>query len=537
VWISASYVATGSYKSLCEGPNESVVAYRMGAPGGGFLLGTWNPAGGLSWAETTPGLPADIVEGMANGAVTSCAGNRSRMYAALEDSKNHEWLAVLRSDNGGQSWYLPYKDPARTALKAMGSQADDNLCIAAHPTNADIVLLAGRRDGVLGSFHGATDWDLGKWPEFPGNFHGDSRCLAFDPNDPDSNTVFAGGDGGFFVSHDLAVSWDSSCNTVLPTLVFDGIDTPPTSTHSLTASPAYPGVLAGGLVDNGEVYLAADGEPWRQLSDGDGSRAVFITPDVLLHAGNEDTVGLKWAQWNGKSFNPSVNSRPPSYPDGTAFLPILGRVTYPDYRDPGDGALLLAMGGETNGDVYGIFDNGAATDPASDRFSWKKLTTAADYVTGLGSLTGRSILIGTVHAHLYQFDPATGSLIELLLPTGLGDHPVRWIKVAEKSQAFCLVDNNVLRTTNMVSWVKASTIANTTLEVLEVDRALDPVGLFVAGSGGAWLSRDFGDTWEATMGLPRTPHANHLEVVDWGLAGRAIHLGTWNWSVWRASLT
>src|SRR5262249_25039669 len=204
---------------------------------------------------------------------------------------------------------------------------------------------------------------------------------------------------------------------------------------------------------------------------------------------------------------------------------------------PSNSALLLAMGGETNGDVYGIFDQGAATDPANDRFYWKKLTTATDYVTGLGSLTGRLVLIGTVHTHLYPFDPATGSLIELSLPSKLGDNPVRWVKVARKSQAFCLVGNTVLRTNNLVSWVRAAAIANTTLEVLEVDRALDPVGLFVAGSGGAWLSRDSGDTWEATKGLPRTPHANHLEVVDWGPAGRAIHLGTWNWSAWRADLT
>jgi hypothetical protein len=88
----------------------------------------------------------------------------------------------------------------------------------------------------------------------------------------------------------------------------------------------------------------------------------------------------------------------------------------------------------------------------------------------------------------------------------------------------------------MLTWTSVAGPPDTSLEVLAVDRALDPVGLIVAGSDGAWLSRDLGDTWQTTHGLPRHPHANHLEVVDYGATGRAIHLGTWNWSAWRAKL-
>src|SRR6266481_6005836 len=119
-WSSDPLVNTGNFTSVCEGPSESIVAYRSAAGGSsGIFVGTWTP-GGLQWAETTPGLggpPADprlstVAANMLNGRLASCAGDRSRVYLVVSDGRDSvSWLAVLRSNQGGQNWFIPYVDP------------------------------------------------------------------------------------------------------------------------------------------------------------------------------------------------------------------------------------------------------------------------------------------------------------------------------------------------------------------------------------------------------------------------------------------
>src|SRR5689334_4519153 len=123
-WSSDPLVNSGNFTSVCEGLSESIVAYRSAAGGSGIFVGTWTPVG-LQWTETTPGLggpPADprlstVATNMVNGKLASCAGDRSRVYLVVSDNGGRApaggtgWLAVLRSDQGGKNWYIPYVDP------------------------------------------------------------------------------------------------------------------------------------------------------------------------------------------------------------------------------------------------------------------------------------------------------------------------------------------------------------------------------------------------------------------------------------------
>jgi hypothetical protein len=156
-------------------------------------------------------------------------------------------------------------------------------------------------------------------------------------------------------------------------------------------------------------------------------------------------------------------------------------------------------------------------------------------VTGIGTFNGRVILVGTSEPKLYRLDAPTGSTTVLSLPPGLSGN-VRWPLMASPTVGFCLVNNDAFGTTNLTSWKKLSTPLAANLEAIDLDRAIDPVGLFAAGVAGAFYSRDLGASWLPTKGLPKRPQANHLEVVDNGPGGRWIHLGTWNWSAWRAKL-
>jgi hypothetical protein len=152
-------------------------------------------------------------------------------------------------------------------------------------------------------------------------------------------------------------------------------------------------------------------------------------------------------------------------------------------------------------------------------------------------LSGKSVIVGTVGPHVYRLDARTGSVVELSLPSGLGSRGFRQVAIASQTLAFGLVGSKLLRTTNGLTWTIVSAPPGTTVDALDVDRGFDPVALFLAGSHGAWVSRDLGDTWQPTSGLPHRPRATHLETVTYGNGKRSVGLATWNWSAWRADLT
>lgn len=551
-WSTTSPVNVGNFVALARGPNESVVAYRNGGPSA-FFVGAWSgPV--LGWTNTTPGAagaPPDarltsVASRMTNGALDSCAADRSRVYAAVADEVAppfNSWLAVLRSDDGGLTWQIPYADAMLNYFNPVGGvvdlgfQAERNMAVGAHPLSRDTILLASRRGGLLGSTNGGVKWDAARWPAVPGDsFHGDSLCITYESDDPTGNTVIVGGDGGLFVSRDLGVTWDTSCNERFPTLMFDQEFQP--SAPALSASPGYAGLLVGALQDNGNVFLTGPGQPWQQLFDGgDGQRALFVTSSVVLRGGN-DAVDLKWARWDGSKFTDPVPLEPPGYPANSVFMPGLCTVPYPTHKDGATAALLRAVAGDDppTGDVFGLFDRGAAHNPPAERFFWQKLGKVPFEITGVGSLTGRTILVGTTSSHIYRLDAATGAIGEMALPVGIGSGMVRWPTMAGGTLAFAMLGSTVLRTTDLSTWIALTIGPSSGTEVIAVDRARDPVTLFATGINGAWYSRDLGDSWRPTKGLPARPQANHLEVVDYGAAGRWIHLGTWNWSAWRAQL-
>lgn len=122
-----------------------------------------------------------------------------------------------------------------------------------------------------------------------------------------------------------------------------------------------------------------------------------MTPDVVLRGGN-DMVDLKWSRWNGTAFEDPVPLEPPGYPSGSQFMPILGQVIYPTYRDPAGNALMVAVAGDDppTGNVFGLFDRGSGHTPATERFYFEPLGTVPFEVSGISSLTGSVALVGAV---------------------------------------------------------------------------------------------------------------------------------------------
>ena len=555
-WTSDPLVNQIDVRAICEGPNGSVVGYGLNSGAGVVVRGVWS-GGTVTWSNVTPGAPGPVADPrlttvatrMRNGHLASCAADRNRICAAFEDTDN-AWLAVLRSDDGGATWSIPYVDRDLVFFKPvggtvdMGFQADRNLRVAFHPNDRNKILLAGRRTGLLGSTDGGVTWDTATWPDITntGTFHADCLCMAFDPTDPTGNTLLTGSDGGAFLSTDFGRTWDTGYNRTLTTLMFDQPRW--SAAPALSASEAFPGLVVGAFQDNGKGYLTGDGEPWRELnSTGDGERALFVTSDIVMSKGN-DEEDLKWARWDGTKFVDEVTVEPPAYPAGTSFNPFFARVPYPARTDSATGAKIIAVAGDNqpSGKVWGLFDRGAAHAPRSERLYWLLFGTVPFRVNAVASLTGTIVLVGAKQsnpdaAHVYLLDSLTSIVTEMTLPANLQDDP-RWLTVCGGTTAFMLIGDRLLQTDDFATWRQVSTTPNVgEFNVIAVDRGEDPVRLFLAGSNGIWSSRDFGATWVPTKGNPRHPRANHLEVVQYAAGQRVAYLGTWNWSIWRAILT
>jgi hypothetical protein len=303
------------------------------------------------------------------------------------------------------------------------------------------------------------------------------RCVwSSVPTTQRGNTLVVGSDGGVFVSRDLAATWNSSGNEHFPTLMFD--QQRHSAAPALSASSQYPGLLVSGTQDNGSIYLAADNQPWRSIIGGDGFRALFVTPDVVFMGSNDD-VGLKWARWTGAAFTDAVQLAPPGYPDAGKFKPFLSRVEYPKYRDPVGNALMVA-GDELANNVFGLFDRGAGTDPQANRFYWKSLATLPKFATALDSLDGKRVLVGTADTTIHTVYSADGTVITHALPADVPAKQIRWMRWATGGLAFCVVDNTLLRTTNLGTWTAIDgPTASSDIEVIEVDRGIQ--------SGCSWV--------------------------------------------------
>ena len=188
------------------------------------------------------------------------------------------WLAVLRSDDGGATWTVPYPDPSLTQFKVgggidLGTQADRNLEIAVHPSNRDLVLLGSRRTGLLGSTDGGQTWDSGPLgragqPDLP------LRRLVrrVRPRRPRPGTrCLRAATAGCSGAGRRSRPGTAPTTQRFPTLMFD--QRSESTAPALTASSTFPGLLVGALQDNGNVFLSHAG---RELAAACSTAATVI---------------------------------------------------------------------------------------------------------------------------------------------------------------------------------------------------------------------------------------------------------------------
>jgi len=167
--------------------------------------------GGDTWEAATGGEGPNTAPGLFFDAVTS-----QRVYAVSEGG-----FVVHRSSDTGKTW--------QSCGWPEALFPDSASRFAIHPLNRDVIMLATRGKGIARSEDACQSWEF--VDAGPGSLFVNS--VVFDPTDPD--TVYAGTDGGAFVSFDGGQSWGPINDGLLgATVVYSIVVDPQSNVYAAT---------------------------------------------------------------------------------------------------------------------------------------------------------------------------------------------------------------------------------------------------------------------------------------------------------------
>lgn len=473
-------------------------SFRSGGPGSGLYL---SHDGGESWQRLgeAEGLPAGELGRIG---VAFCAGHPEVAYAIVEA----ETSALLRSDDGGESW------------RAVNTEPD----VAQRPFYyADVRVDPAWPNRVynLGSQLRVSD-DGGRSFERLGGsreIHGDYQALWINPADPTHLVV--GNDGGLAVSDDRGESWRFVANLPLGQFYHVAVD---------MESPYH---VYGGMQDNGSwrgpsAVESRGGIPnhaWVQVGFGDG----FDTrPDP-----QDSTRGYSmWQGGNLLRWDLSGGIKPIKPPEaggeelrfnwnaGLALDPFAPGTLYYGSQylhkstDRGDSWTVISPDLTTdNPEWQRQIESGGLTPDVTGAENYTTIVAVAPSPVAAGL-----IWVGTDDGrlHLTRDGGETWTSVEENVP-GVPAHT--WIPMIAPSphaagEAYVVLDDH--RRSNWTPYVYRTrdfgeswqSLATGELRGYALSIAQDPVNrdlLFLGTEFGLWVSTDGGGSWLPwTHGLP-----------------------------------
>ena len=253
---------TGNAHSIVSLPNQPATLFTGIVSATPSLSGLYRSTDrGATWTQVSSGTIDLSTGGRFQLAVSPADPTKVWMLAGGKDSK---LLALVRWDETTQQMVrLSASGVDVGARGSFGGQATYDLVIGVDPVNAGIVYAGGVRmyrsaDG------GAT------FAQMAGEIHCDWHYLAIDLADP--KRLYAGTDGGIFISRDGGNNWVSRNNGLAISMIYPGISQHPTDRWQITA----------GLQDNGTI-VSNGTSIWRGLTGGDGGYTAInpATPSVI----------------------------------------------------------------------------------------------------------------------------------------------------------------------------------------------------------------------------------------------------------------
>ncbi len=439
--------------------------------------GIYRTTDALSTSPTFTLLSAGLPAGSATSRISlsQSPSNPSFVYALAADA-NDGLSGLYRSTAPDAStWELCTKS---ATIQVYGAFTND---VNVDPATPDVVYVSGVE------VYRCVRNSRGRWgvTNIGGAIHPDNHALAFHPTQ--NQVLYAGNDGGFFVSPDAGATWNDSPNEGLCLLQYEVIDSHPTTD----------GFVQGGTQDNGTQQYR-NSPVHHHSADGDGGSCTVskVNGAHVTHSYFGNAVERSTA--------------------GGAF------GTYTDVSAGLDGA--------------GVFYPPSAVSPTSDRMAWGTTVVNIDAALGSGGWPGAGValpgLVGRISAlsftsdtvlwcattsgHVYQLT-RSGSAWKVRalhgppLPTGQWIWDVTGVPgndamVVVAFSGFGLADHvwqGEVPATGAVAWTPVSTgLPDVPMYALCLASATE---WYVGTDIGVWRSVDGGQQWEAwSQGLPNT---------------------------------
>ncbi|UQX88696.1 hypothetical protein M6D93_01530 [Jatrophihabitans telluris] len=464
--------------------------------------------------------------------------------------------AVLRTDDGGRTWQ---RQAARTMAGFLTDHSQNGYtgAVAVHPTDPDTVCFG---------------WTLGPWTStdggrtftlYPG-IHPDKHSYRYS-----SAGLLEASDGGVgrSLGEDLT-SWDGSFNRGLANLQFYSTSGRYQVWGDFGISPTVPGLIGGGLQDNGDVYCVrfpnGSSTPWRVASSiglTDGQTLTFpaTTTDAVVSYGTNYR-----STWNAdqRSLDTAAAAIPIGQPhggvtsNGAALLSgQQASVSHPDYRNH-SGETLVAVAADWGdgsaphmGDIYGLFATMPLDNPHWDYLGHIPLPSGS-VISALASLDGHRVYAGARGTSIvWMLDTATGVTTPAAgFPAGSD-----WLSYIAAIAVAHDSDGNrelyaarstrssgaVYSSPDGVTWTQLTGPTDPGVEIvgLVADPTTSPATVYVAGVSSVWAIDVPTSTWtEVRDGLPRDPHCASLRLEARPSGEGFLHLSTYGWSTWFARI-
>jgi photosystem II stability/assembly factor-like uncharacterized protein len=470
-------VAYASLGNSSSGGTEGVFKSTNGGQ-------TWTAANGTGGSRLNLTNAGRIVLAMAPSSSTT-------LYAGIANSNTGGLVGFFKTTDGGTHWTHLTSTPDYCT-----PQCGYDHVIAVQPTNPNVVFAGGAFTTTLvRSLNGGTTWATLQSAQNGGLLHADMHALSFFPN---GNTLYAGNDGGAYVTTQITASNPSftALNSTLGLTQFY----PGLSIHPTNAT-----IAIGGSQDTGTVIYSG-ALTWNNVVCGDGSYTAidFNTPATMYAACQQFNIFKSISNGAFGSWNAALNGI--NTGDRVDFIPPL-------VMDPSNSHTLY----------FGTNRVYQSTNGAS---SWTAISpdlTGGDSFFGVLSTiavapnNSNTVYVGTMDNRVQVTTNAgAGTLATWTnVSAGLPPRVVTHVAVAPTTSTTAYAtfsgftgfgDNlgHVFKTTNGGSaWRDISgDLPNTPVNFLVIDPDA-PSTLFVATDVGVFYSTTGGTSWTSLVnGLP-----------------------------------
>ena len=270
-----SNVLAGATASIVAHPAQSGVLFAGNSDNGNASRrGLYRSSdGGASWSAL-PAIPNVDMTSVRRMELAVSAASPDQIHVLIASRINARLLGLFLWDDAKSQW---------TALPANGVNTGDNrgdfgaqggydLAIAVDPRNAKRVYVAGIR--AYRSDDGGTTFK-----PMAMEIHCDWHNIVVDPRNPD--ILYAGTDGGVFVSTDAGDSWSSRNAGLSITQYYPGIAVSPDGAK-----------VMGGSQDNG-THVFSGSPVWNGFTGGDGGYTVinYSNPSIIYGEAQWSSAG------------------------------------------------------------------------------------------------------------------------------------------------------------------------------------------------------------------------------------------------------